>query len=64
LAEQDYTFTTSSDLKGAGRFYLHYETKALTTEELLAQLYTVYTTVSPKEIMIKGSLNSDASCFI
>jgi hypothetical protein len=60
LTSKDYTFTPSSDLKGAGRFYLHYSAKALTTESTNFNYIQIYTTVSPKEIMIKGSLNSDA----
>jgi hypothetical protein len=58
LTTKDFTFTPASDLKGAGRFYLHYSAKALTTENNNFNNIQIYTTVSPKEIMIKGTLNS------
>ena len=60
LTTNDYTFTTSSDLKGAGRFYLHYSAKALTVEHTNFNDIQIYNTISSKEIMIKGTLNSDA----
>ena len=52
--------TPSSDLKGAGRFYLHYSAKALTVERTNFNDIQIYNTISSKEIMIKGTLNSDA----
>ena len=61
LTSNDYTFTPSSDLKGAGRFYLHYSAKALTAESTDFNYIQIYTTISPREIMIKGSLKSDAT---
>ncbi len=60
LTTNDYTFTPASDLKGAGRFYLYYSAKALTVENINFNEIQIYTTISPREIMIKGSLNSDA----
>jgi hypothetical protein len=60
LTANDYTFTPASDLKGAGRFYLHYSAKALTVERTNFNDIQIYNTISPREIMIKGILNSDA----
>ena len=60
LTTNDYTFTPASDLKGAGRFYLHYSAKALTVETTNFNDIQIYNTISPREIRIKGSLNSDA----
>jgi hypothetical protein len=60
LTTTDYTFTPASDLKGAGRFYLHYSAKALTAESTNFNYIQIYNTISPKEIRIKGSLKSDA----
>jgi hypothetical protein len=64
LTNTDYTFTPSADLKGAGRFYLHYTAKALTAESTNFNYIQIYTTISPKEIMIKGSLKSDATAVL
>ena len=64
LTSNDYTFTPSSDLKGAGRFYLHYSAKALTAESTDFNYIQIYTTISPREIMIKGSLKSDATAVL
>jgi hypothetical protein len=61
LTSKDYTFTPATDLKGAGRFYLHYSAKALTAESTDFNYIQIYTTISPREIMIKGSLKSDAT---
>jgi hypothetical protein len=60
LTTNDYTFTPASDLKGAGRFYLHYSAKALTVETTNFNDIEIYTAIFPREIRIKGSLNSDA----
>jgi hypothetical protein len=60
LTTNDYTFTPASDLKGAGRFYLHYSAKALTVERTNSNDIQIYNTISPREIRIKGTLNSDA----
>ncbi|MGK0386521.1 MAG: hypothetical protein ACI849_001138 [Patiriisocius sp.] len=64
LTNTDYTFTPSADLKGAGRFYLHYSAKALTAESTDFNYIHIYTTISPREIMIKGSLKSDATAVL
>ena len=64
LTANDYTFTPASDLKGAGRFYLHYSAKALTVERTNFNDIQIYSTISPREIMIKGILNSDARAFL
>jgi hypothetical protein len=61
LTTKDYTFTPATDLKGAGRFYLHYTAKALTAESTNFNYIQIYTTISPREIMIKGSLKSDST---
>jgi hypothetical protein len=64
LTTKDYTFTPATDLKGAGRFYLHYTAKALTAESTNFNYIQIYTTISPREIMIKGSLKSDATAYL
>jgi hypothetical protein len=64
LTTKDYTFTPATDLKGAGRFYLHYTAKALTAESTNFNYIQIYTTISPREIMIKGSLKSDATAVL
>jgi hypothetical protein len=64
LTTNDYTFTPASDLKGAGRFYLHYSAKALTAERTNFKDIQIYNTISPREIIIKGSLNSDATAVL
>jgi hypothetical protein len=64
LTSKDYTFTPASDLKGTGRFYLHYTAKALTAESTNFNYIQIYTTISPREIMIKGSLKSDTTAVL
>jgi hypothetical protein len=64
LTDKEYTFTPSSDLEGSGRFYLHYTTKALAIENNNFNYIQIYNTISPREIMIKGSLNSDATAVL
>ncbi|ARV07504.1 hypothetical protein BTO04_12750 [Polaribacter sp. SA4-10] len=64
LTNKEYTFTPSADLEGAGRFYLHYTAKALDIENNNFNYIQIYTTISPREIMIKGSLNSDATAVL
>jgi hypothetical protein len=61
LTTNDYTFTPASDLKGAGRFYLHYTAKALTTETAILDNVQIYSTASTREIKIKGVLNIHAT---
>jgi hypothetical protein len=64
LTSKDYTFTPASDLKGAGRFYLHYTAKPLSAESTNFNYIQIYTTISPREIMIKGNLKSDATAVL
>jgi hypothetical protein len=64
LTTTDYTFTPASDLKGAGRFYLHYSAKSLTAESTNFNYIQIYNTISPREIRIKGSLKSDARAIL
>ncbi|MDP5104744.1 MAG: T9SS type A sorting domain-containing protein [Polaribacter sp.] len=61
LTNTDYTFTPSTDLKGARRFFIRYSAKALATETSILDNVQIYNTASPREIKIKGILNRHAT---
>ncbi|PWK18001.1 T9SS type A sorting domain-containing protein [Xanthomarina spongicola] len=56
LNESEYTFTTSTNLNGIGRFFLRFSESSLSTEELAFNSLHVFATVTPKAIFIKGNL--------
>jgi len=61
LQAGDYIFTPTTTLSETGRFYLHMSRGILgTTENVLTGL-EIYTTDSPKEIVIKGQLENNTA---
>ncbi|WP_299122941.1 zinc-dependent metalloprotease [uncultured Winogradskyella sp.] len=59
LNDGDYTFSPSVDLSGTGRFYIHYSSVTLSTENIHWDNLQIYNTTSPKEIIVKGQLSED-----
>ena len=57
LNDSDYTFTTNTDLNGTGRFYLRFETNALSTVENELIDLNIYNSSNPKQLHISGVLN-------
>lgn len=58
LNDNDYTFTASTDLVGAGRFYLRTSTNALSTDENSFSLLNIKSILNAKTLKIEGQLNS------
>ncbi len=57
-----YTFKPTADLNNADRFNLHYSSKTLSLENVQSNdNLQIYTTVSPKTVVIKGSLTKAAT---
>jgi len=58
LLEGDYSFTATTTLTETGRFYIHMSRGALSTTENILNGLEIYTNSNPKEIIIKGKLES------
>ena len=57
LNDAPFNFTTTTAMKGMGRFYIHYSAKTLSVKDVdLIDNLRVYTTFSPKALLIKGQL--------
>ena len=57
LNDAPFNFTTTTAMKGTGRFYIHYSAKTLSVKDMgLTDNLRVYTTFSPKALLIKGQL--------
>ena len=54
LNDVDYVFTTANPLSGTGRFYLHFESQTLTSQEFDLDGLSIYTSNNPKTVIIKG----------
>ncbi|WP_400078844.1 M12 family metallo-peptidase [Winogradskyella sp. R77965] len=57
LNDNNYSFSPSVDLNGTGRFYIHYSSVILSTENSGWDNLQIYNTASPKEIVVKGQLS-------
>ncbi|MBC3846582.1 VCBS repeat-containing protein [Winogradskyella echinorum] len=58
LNSGDYTFTPNTDLNGSGRFYLRVTSSTLSVGQNELDYIQIYTTTSPKSLVIKGQLNA------
>ncbi|MBF8151608.1 T9SS type A sorting domain-containing protein, partial [Winogradskyella sp. F6397] len=58
LNSGDYTLTPNMDLNGTGRFYLRLSSSVLSLEDNDFNSLQVFSTTSPKAIVIKGVLNA------
>lgn len=56
LNNSDYTFTPSVALNDTGRFFAHFSSSTLSTEESKLNGLQIYATSSTKELFIKGQL--------
>ncbi len=61
LNTTDYTFTPNIDLNGTGRFFLRYSSVTLSTKDTNLNDLIIYATSNPKELVIKGQLNGNAT---
>ncbi|MFP4846707.1 T9SS type A sorting domain-containing protein [Winogradskyella sp. PE311] len=61
LNNNDFTFTTDSDISGIGRFYLKLESSVLDTTQSLFNDLKVSTNQFEKSIIIKGKLKNKTS---
>ncbi|WP_299273644.1 T9SS type A sorting domain-containing protein [uncultured Psychroserpens sp.] len=59
LNTSDYVFTPSTTLSGTGRFFLRFSAEALSTPEEDFSSIQIYTTKTPKTLVIKGELNNE-----
>ncbi|MBC3846765.1 discoidin domain-containing protein [Winogradskyella echinorum] len=59
LNSGDYTITPSSNLNGTGRFYLRVTSSILSVGQNELDYIQIYTTTSPKSLVLKGQLNAD-----
>ncbi len=57
----EHTVTPSVALDGAGRFFLHFSSTALSVDEVVHNGLQIYTTLSPKALFIIGQLNERAN---
>jgi len=51
-----YTFTSSNEINGTGRFYLHYSSDVLSTMENELDSLQIYASTNPKELVVFGHL--------
>ena len=58
LNTSDYIFTPNTDLNGTGRFYIHFSSQSLTSNDNDLNELIIYTSSSPKGIVINGLLDS------
>jgi uncharacterized protein (DUF2141 family) len=58
LQTGDYVFTPTTTLSETGRFYIHMSRGTLGTAENVLNGLEIYTNTNPKEIVIKGQLES------
>ncbi|WP_299119810.1 T9SS type A sorting domain-containing protein [uncultured Winogradskyella sp.] len=58
LLEGDYIFTPTTTLSETGRFYIHFSNTTLNTTENILNGLEIYTNANPKEIVVKGQLES------
>jgi len=56
LNSSNYSFTAESNLSGTGRFFLRFESETLSTIETDLNALSIYNTVTPKEVVIKGNV--------
>lgn len=59
LNTSDYIFTPSEALLGIGRFYIQYTTDALSIKDTDLMNLQIYTSVIPKEIIVKGLIANE-----
>ena len=57
----DYTFTPSVELNGTGRFFVHFSSTTLSLEDNEWNGLQIYTSLSTKELLIKGQLTGIAT---
>ena len=60
----DYVFTPASTLNGTGRFYVHFSSSTLSTEDNLLNGLNIYSEQATKTVVVKGQLNSDTTAAI
>ena len=61
LLEGDYTFTSTTTLSDTGRFYVHFNNLNLSTTDNILSGLEIYSNTNPKEIVIKGQLDSQTT---
>jgi hypothetical protein len=59
LLESNYIFTPTNTLTETGRFYIHFSRGALSVDDNLLNGLEIYTNSYPKQIVIKGLLESN-----
>lgn len=64
LTTADYIITPNSNLQGTGRFFLSFTDNALSTPASIKDYLQIYTTRSPKEVVIKGQLQGVAIAYL
>lgn len=64
LTTRDYIITPDSNLDGTGRFFLRLTNNTLSTPTSSQDYIQIYTTRSPKEVLIKGQLQGAATAYL
>ena len=64
LNSNNYSFTTGDNLSGIGRFYLRFEAEALDVIDNELSTLLVYTSDSPKQIIIEGPLENTTKAIL
>ncbi len=59
LKAGDYTFTPSTSITETGRFYIHFSRTQLNVSENMLNGLEIYTSTTPKAIIIKGQLEAN-----
>ncbi|WP_179006123.1 zinc-dependent metalloprotease [Winogradskyella forsetii] len=58
LNDDVYTFTSTAEINGTGRFYVHYSSEVLSTMENELDTLQIYASTNPKEMIVFGQLNA------
>ncbi|WP_370391138.1 T9SS type A sorting domain-containing protein [uncultured Winogradskyella sp.] len=61
LNTSDYIWTTESEINGAGRFFLHFSSGALSIEEALFESLNIYVNQNERNIIIEGEVPNKTS---
>jgi hypothetical protein len=64
LNSGDFIFTPPTEISGVGRFYLHFSSTTLSTNDNLLNGLSIYTDESSKTVVVKGQLNTDTRAVI
>jgi hypothetical protein len=64
ISAADYVFTSSENLNGIGRFYLRISNSMLSNKDVSINNLQIYSTASPRTLVIKGVITSSTQVFL